>query len=47
VQDADLLLNRRQLTSRRTIPTPRSADMLAHAQQAAFDLAHDGLILDL
>jgi ribonuclease BN (tRNA processing enzyme) len=47
LRHADLVAHRHQLTSRRTILTHPSADMLAHAHEAAFDLAHDGLVLDL
>ena len=44
---ADLVAHRHQLTSRRTILTHMSDDMLAHAHEAAFDLAHDGLVLEV
>jgi ribonuclease BN (tRNA processing enzyme) len=47
LRHADLVAHRRRLTSRRTILTHMSTDMLAHAHEAAFDLARDGLVLDL
>jgi ribonuclease BN (tRNA processing enzyme) len=47
LRHADLVAHRHQLTSRRTILTHLSEDMLAHADHAAFAAAHDGLVLDL
>jgi ribonuclease BN (tRNA processing enzyme) len=47
LRHADLVAHRQRLTSRRTVLTHPSEDMLAHAHQAAFALAHDGLVLDL
>ncbi len=47
LRHADLLEHTDQLASARTILTHMSTDMLAHADHAAFDLAHDGLSLTL
>lgn len=47
LRHADLLAHRDQLASRHTILTHMSADMLAHADDAAFDLAHDGRVVTL
>jgi ribonuclease BN (tRNA processing enzyme) len=47
LRHADLVAHRHQLTNRRTILTHLSEDMLAHADHAAFAVAHDGLVLDL
>lgn len=44
---ADLAANRDRLTSARTILTHMSTDMLDHADKAEFELAHDGLAVDL
>jgi ribonuclease BN (tRNA processing enzyme) len=44
---ADLVAHREDLTSRRIVLTHPSADMLAHQAQAAFELAHDGLTIEL
>ncbi len=42
LRHVDLLAHRDQLASRHIILTHMSADMLAHAGEAAFDLAYDG-----
>ena len=42
LRHSDLLAHRDQLASRHIILTHMSADMLAHADDAAFDLAFDG-----
>jgi len=47
LRHADLLEHKDQLTNARTILTHMSTDMLAHADRAAFELAHDGLSLTL
>jgi ribonuclease BN (tRNA processing enzyme) len=47
LRHADLLAHRDELTSRRIILTHPSADLLAHRDDLAFDLAHDGLVIDL
>lgn len=47
LRHADLLEHKDRLASARTILTHMSTDMLAHADHAAFDLAHDGLSLTL
>jgi ribonuclease BN (tRNA processing enzyme) len=47
LRHADLLAHRDQLASRHIILTHMSADMLAHAADAAFDLAHDGRVVSL
>jgi len=47
LRHADLLAHRDVLTSDRVVLTHMSADMLAHADEAAFPLAHDGLTIDL
>jgi ribonuclease BN (tRNA processing enzyme) len=47
LRHADLLAHRDQLASRHIILTHMSADMLAHAGDAAFDLAHDGRVVSL
>lgn len=46
---ADLLTHHASLTSRRTVLTHMSADMLARAAQGhlAFETAHDGLVIHL
>jgi ribonuclease BN (tRNA processing enzyme) len=44
---ADLLAHRDELTCRRVVLTHPSADMLAHRAQSAFELAHDGLTIEL
>lgn len=47
LRHADLVDHADQLSSDRTILTHMSTDMLAHADRAAFELAHDGLSLTL
>ncbi|MDR3661239.1 MAG: MBL fold metallo-hydrolase [Mycobacterium sp.] len=47
LRHADLLAHRDQLASRHIILTHMSADMLAHADDAAFDLAYDGRVVGL
>ncbi|WP_283607722.1 MULTISPECIES: MBL fold metallo-hydrolase [Mycolicibacterium] len=47
LRHADLLAHRDQLASRHIILTHMSADMLAHADDAAFDLAYDGRVVTL
>jgi len=47
LRHADLLAHRDQLASRHIILTHMSADMLAHADDAAFDLAYDGRVVSL
>lgn len=47
LRHADLIAHRHRITSARVILTHMSTDMLAHAGDAAFDLAHDGLTLNL
>ena len=47
LRHADLVAHRGQLTSRHIILTHMSADMLAHADDSAFDLAYDGRVVDL
>jgi ribonuclease BN (tRNA processing enzyme) len=47
LRHADLVAHRDELASDRVILTHMSTDMLAHAHEAAFDLAHDGLVVDL
>lgn len=47
LRHCDLLEHRDQLTSTRTILTHMSDGMLAHAHDASFELAHDGLTLTL
>lgn len=43
----DLVTHRSELATRRIILTHPGPDMLAHRAEAAFDLAHDGLTLEL
>jgi ribonuclease BN (tRNA processing enzyme) len=45
LRHADLAAHRDQLTSRRTVLTHMSPDMLEHLDEACFDTAYDGLIL--
>lgn len=45
LRHVDLLTHKDQLTSEHTILTHMSTDMLGHADEAAFDLARDGLTL--
>lgn len=47
LRHADLLAHRDRLASRRIVLTHMSDDMLSHAGEAAFDLAHDGYAIDL
>jgi phosphoribosyl 1,2-cyclic phosphodiesterase len=49
VRYSDLVTNRASLTSRRTVLTHMSADMLARAGegQLAFEAARDGLVIPL
>jgi ribonuclease BN (tRNA processing enzyme) len=47
LRHADLVAHRDQLVSRHIILTHMSADMLAHADDAAFDLASDGRVVSL
>lgn len=47
LRHSDLLANRDRITSRRTILTHMSADMLAHVGDAAFETAYDGQIVRL
>jgi hypothetical protein len=43
----DLVEHRTQIASARTILTHMLTDMLAHAAAADFELAHDGLTINL
>jgi ribonuclease BN (tRNA processing enzyme) len=47
LRHADLVAHRDQLVSRHIILTHMSADMLAHAHDAVFDLASDGRVVSL
>jgi ribonuclease BN (tRNA processing enzyme) len=47
LRHVDLVAHRDELTSKRVILMHMSTDMLDHAHEAAFDLAHDGLVVDL
>jgi ribonuclease BN (tRNA processing enzyme) len=47
LRHADLVAHRPELTSRRVVLTHPSADMLAHHGQSAFELAHDGMTIEL
>lgn len=47
LRHADLVEHRPQIASARTILTHMSTDMLAHAAAAEFELAHDGVTIDL
>lgn len=47
LRHADLVAHRHQLSSDRIILTHMSDDMLAHAHESEFDLAHDGRIFNL
>jgi hypothetical protein len=47
LRHADPVEHRTQITSARTILTYMSTDMLAHAGAAEFELAHDGLTINL
>ena len=44
---ADLVTHQPELTSRRIVLTHPGPDMLAHRAESVFDLAHDGLTLEL
>jgi ribonuclease BN (tRNA processing enzyme) len=45
LRNADLAAHQGQLTSRHTVLTHMSADMLGHLEQACYDTAYDGLVL--
>lgn len=47
LRHADLVAHRDEITSARVVLTHMSDDMLAHSGEAAFELAHDGLVLDV
>jgi ribonuclease BN (tRNA processing enzyme) len=47
LRHADLVTHRHQLASRHIMLTHMSADMLTHADEAAFDLAYDGRVVTL
>jgi ribonuclease BN (tRNA processing enzyme) len=47
LRHADLVEHRAELTCRRIVLTHPSADLLSHAGELAFDLAHDGLVIEL
>ncbi len=47
LRHADLVAHRDQLVSRRIVLTHMSDDMLSHADEAAFDLAYDGHVINL
>ncbi len=47
LRHADLVAHRADLTCRRIVLTHPSADLLGHARELAFDLAHDGLVIEL
>jgi len=47
LRHADIAAHRGELTSRRIVLTHLSADMLAHADQVEFDVAHDGFAVTL
>jgi ribonuclease BN (tRNA processing enzyme) len=47
LRHADLAAHREQLASRHIILTHMSADMLAHTDDAIFDLAYDGRVVSL
>jgi ribonuclease BN (tRNA processing enzyme) len=47
LRHADLVEHHAQIASARTILTHMSTDMLAHAAAAEFELAHDGLTINL
>jgi ribonuclease BN (tRNA processing enzyme) len=47
LRHADLAGHRRELTSRRTVLTHLSADMLTRPAQPGFETAHDGLVIQL
>jgi ribonuclease BN (tRNA processing enzyme) len=47
LRHADLVAHRHKIASARTILTHMSTDMLAHAHEAEFELAYDGLTINL
>ncbi len=47
LSNADLAAHQDQLTSRRTVLTHMSSDMLEHLGEACFETAHDGLVLHI
>jgi len=47
LRHADLTAHRDQLTSRRTVLTHMSPDMLEHLDEACFETASDGLVLHI
>ena len=47
LRHADLAAHQDELTARRTVLTHMSADMLGHREQARYDTAYDGLVLQL
>jgi ribonuclease BN (tRNA processing enzyme) len=47
LRHADLVAHRAELTCRRIVLTHPSADVLGHAGELDFELAHDGLQIDL
>jgi ribonuclease BN (tRNA processing enzyme) len=47
LRHADLVAHRDELSGRHIILTHMSADMLAHVDDAAFDLAYDGRVVNL
>ena len=47
LRHADLAAHRDELTARRTVLTHMSADMLGRLEQAHYETAHDGLVLQL
>lgn len=47
LRHTDLVAHRDELPRGRVVLTHMSADMLAHAHESAFPLAHDGLVVEL
>jgi ribonuclease BN (tRNA processing enzyme) len=47
LRHADLVVHRDQLASQRIVLTHMSEDMLSHADEAAFELAYDGHVVNL
>lgn len=47
LSQVDLLKHMRHISARRVILTHMSADMLGHAEELAFEPAHDGLVIGL
>ncbi len=47
LRHTDLYTHRDQLTAKRILVTHMSADMLDHQDEACFETAHDGLVIDL